>query len=196
MTVAEILAMPPEERAAAYAVAGGTGSRSDIDMSAVWIKVSAENGDISDNFTETDKFENYGTYSFVWQKTLKETPSRTDNGSMPQLRTIPFFITANLKIDFDLLSIDDYRRIMKLIYTGQNCYKVKAYDIVYDRMVIVEMYFQPEEMPKIFAIAEKVHGTGVSSNEVLDLVGVQDHTAQLVGTGNDNAQERYFGTNA
>lgn len=192
MTIAEILALPPEERAAAYAVYGGTGSRINIDISNIWIKVSNKDGDVTDDFTDADKFGNYGTYSFVWQKTLKESPSRADNGSLPQLRTIPFFITANLKIDFDLLSIDDYRRLMKLIYTGENCYKVKAYDIVYDRMVIVEMYFQPEEMPKIFALAERVHGMGAASGDVIELIGVQNHTAQLVGTGNDNARGRYF----
>lgn len=192
-TIAEILALPPEERAAAYAVSGGTGDRSDIDIGAVWIKVSNDDSDISDNFTEADKFENYGTYSFGWLKTLKESPSRSDNGSLPQLRNIPYFITANLNIDFDLLPIDDYRRLMKLIYTGENCYKVKAYDIVYDRMVIVQMYFKPEEMPKIFGIVERLQGTGTASDEVFDLIGVQNHTAQLVGTNNDNAQGRYFG---
>lgn len=195
-TIAEILALPPEDRAAAYAVAGGTGNRAAFDMNSFWIKPSKGNDDISDDFTDEDKFTGYSTTSFVWQKTLKETPSRTDDGSMPQLRNIPYFITANFKIDFDLLSIDDYRRIMKLIYTGDNCYKLKTYDNVYDRMVIVEVYFQPEELPKIFTISEKIHGTGEASGDVLEIIGVQNHTIQLVGTGNDNAQGRYFPTNA
>lgn len=194
MTIAEILALPPEERRKAYAVVNGTSNRSLIDISSVWIKVSNTDGDITDDFTDNDKFTNYGTYSFVWQKTLKESPERTDNGGLPQLRQIPYFITGNLKIDFDLLSIDDYRRLMKLIYTGNNCYKVKTYDIVFDRMIILEMYFQPEDLPKIFTMAERLHGIGASSEEWTDLIAVQSHTTQMVGTGNDNAQERYFGS--
>ena len=195
MNLLEILQLPPEERRKHYAVSGGI--RKDkygniIDIGHVWIKESKFNGDIADDFTDNDKFSNYGTYSFAWLKTLKESPSRMDNGGLPQLRNIPAFITGNLKIDFDLISIDDYRRHMKLIYeVKEHCYKVKSYDIAYDRMGIVEMYFQPEEMPKIFAISNQLQ-QGDNEN-VIDLIGVQNHVIQLVGTGNDNAQGRYFG---
>lgn len=192
-TLIEILSLPPEERRREYAVSGGVrkdANRNIIDIGNVWIKKSNSSDDITDNFTDNDKFNNYGTYSFVWQKTLKESPSRTDNGGLPQIRTIPYFITGHLKINFDLLSIDDYRRLMKLIYTGDNCYKVKAYDIVFDRMVIVEMYFQPEDLPTIYTISENLQQGG---DNIIDLVGVRSHTVEMVGTGNDNAQQRYFG---
>lgn len=198
-TIAEILALSPEKRRAAYAVTKGINDRSEIDISSVWIKrlpsgmVVVRDRDIpSDFFSENDKFTNYGTYSFVWQKTLKETPERADDGSISTLENAVYFITGNLKIDFDMLSIDDYRRIMKLIYSG-NVFLVKTYDIAYDRMIIIEMYFQPEDLPKIFTMAERLHGIGASSEEWLDLIGVQSHTVQMVGTGNDNAQRRYFG---
>ncbi len=196
MNLLEILQLPPEERRNKYAVSGNV--RKDqygnyIDIGHIWIKESKFKSDIVDNFTDSDKFSNYGTYSFVWQKTLKESPSRMDNGGLPQLRNIPSFITGNLKIDFDFISIDDYRRLMKLIYgVKEHCYKVKCYDIVYDRMVIIEMYIQPEEMPKIYAISDAIQ-IGNNDNEVIDLIGVQSHVIQLVGTGNDNAQGRYFG---
>lgn len=193
MTIAEILALPPQQRRAAYAVVNSTGERSDIDISNVWIKLSEVEGDITDDFTDDDKFTNYGTYSFVWQKTLKESPERTDSGALPQLWNLAYYITGNLKIDFDVMSIDDYRRIMKLIYTGNNCYKVKTYDIVFDRMIIIEMYFQPEDLPTIFTMAERLHGVGASSEEWTNLIAVQSYTTQMVGTGNDNAQQRYFG---
>lgn len=192
MTVQEILALSPEERRNAYAVVNGKGSRSDIDMSSVWIKISNIEGDATDDFTENDRFTNYGEYSFVWQKSLKESPERTDDGGAAGIRKIPSFLTANLKINFSLLSIDDYRRIMKLIYRGdENCYKVKAYDIVYDRMVIVEMYIHPEEMPKVFAIADRVHGLGASQDEWTSIIGVQDYTVQVTGTGLDDVKGRY-----
>lgn len=195
MNLLEILALPPEERRNKYAVSGSVRKDSNgnfIDIGHVWIKESKSNNDISDDFTDNDRFSNYGTYSFVWQKTLKESPSRMDNGGLPQLRNIPSFITGNLKINFDLISIDDYRRLMKLIYNvKEHCYKVKTYDIVYDRMVIIEMYIQPEEMPTIYAISD---GLQQGNNEdIIDLIGVRSHVIQLVGTGNDNAQGRYFG---
>lgn len=195
MNLLEILALPPEERRSKYAVSGNV--RKDqygnyIDIGHVWIKESKFKGDIADDFTDNDKFSNYGTYSFVWQKTLKESPSRMDNGGLPQLRNIPSFITGNLKINFDLISIDDYRRLMKLIYNvKEHCYKVKTYDIVYDRMVIIEMYIQPEEMPTIYAISDGLQQG--NNDDIIDLIGVRSHVIQLVGTGNDNAQGRYFG---
>lgn len=196
MNLLEILALSPEERRSKYAVSGNVRKDSNgnyIDIGHVWIKESKFKGDVSDDFTDNDKFSNYGNYSFVWQQTLRESPSRVDNGALPQLRNIPSFITGNLKIDFDFISIDDYRRLMKLIYgVKEHCYKVKCYDIVYDRMVIIEMYIQPEEMPKIYAISDAIQ-IGNNDNEVIDLIGVQSHVIQLVGTGNDNAQGRYFG---
>lgn len=197
MNLLEILALPPEERRSKYAVSGNV--RKDkygnfIDIGHIWIKESKDSSNVPKptDFTDNDKFSNYGTYSFVWQKTLKESPSRMDNGGLPQLRNIPSFITGNLKINFDLISIDDYRRLMKLIYgVKQHCYWVMDYDIVYDRMVIIEMYIQPEEMPTIYAISD---GLQQGNNEdIIDLIGVRSHVIQLVGTGNDNAQGRYFG---
>ena len=194
MNLLEILALPPEERRSKYAVSGNV--RKDkygnfIDIGHIWIKESKFKGDISDNFTDNDKFSNYGNYSFVWQLTLKESPSRMDNGGLPQLRNIPSFITGNLKIDFDFISIDDYRRLMKLIYgVKEHCYKVKCYDIVYDRMVIIEMYIQPEEMPKIYAISDAIQ-IGNNDDEVIDLIGVQNHVIELTGTGEDEPTQRY-----
>lgn len=194
MTIAEILALSPEERRKIYAVSGGVRRDTNgnvIDIGSVWIKPSTSSDDISDDFTNYDKFSGYGAYSFVWQKTLKESPSRMDDGGLPQLRHIPSFITGHLKIDFDLLSIDDYRRMMKLLYDNkEHSFKVKTYDIVYDRMVIIEMYFQPEDLPTIYSISENLQQGG---ENIVDLIGVRSHKVEMVGTGNDNAQQRYFG---
>lgn len=197
MNLIEILSLPPEERRQQYAVSGGVRTDANgktIDIGSVWIKPSKTTEsfiDSADDFSISDKFSDYGTYSFVWQKTLKESPSRADDGGLPQLPKIASFITAHLKINFDLLSIDDYRRIMKLLYENkEHCFKVKAYDLVYDRMVIVEMYFQPEDLPTIYTISENLQQGG---ENVIDLLGVKSHTVEMVGTGNDNAQGRYFG---
>lgn len=189
-TIAEILALPPEERARVYAVSGG--ARGNIDITNVWIKRSAKMGDYTDDFTDEDKFSNYGIYSFAWHRSDSEKMERTLNGTVSQIWDMPYFITGELSVDFGLMSIDDYRRIMKLIY-GRNCFKVKTYDIIYDRMIIIEMYFAPDEMPKLFTMVERLHGIGASSEDCIELIGVQDHKIQMVGTGNDEAQRRYFG---
>ncbi len=193
MNLLEILALPPEERRSKYAVSGNV--RKDqygnyIDIGHVWIKESKFKGDVLDDFTEDDEFTSYGVYSFVWHDTLKYSPSRADDGRA-YLRDIPSFITGNLKINFDFISIDDYRKFMRLIYKiRHHCYKVKAYDIVYDRMVIVEMYIHPTEMPKIYAISDAIQ-IGNNDDEVIDLIGVQNHVIELTGTGEDEPTQRY-----
>lgn len=193
MNLLEILQLPPEEKEAAYGVSGNRTDENGnvIDLTAVWIKRSSYKGDIEDNFTDNDKFTGYGKYSFSWQRSDESQMSRTSNGSLPQIWDMPYFIIGQLQINFDLLSIDDYRRIMKLIY-GRNCFKVKTYDDVYDRMIIIEMYFYPNELPKLFTMINQLHGLGTNKIGV-DLIGVQDHTIEMIGTNNDNAQQRYFG---
>lgn len=192
MNLLEILSLSPEEKRNKYAVSGNIRKDANgnfIDIGHVWIKESKSSSDMSDDFTDGDEFTSYGAYSFVWHDTLKYSPDRTDDGRV-YLRNIPSFITGYLKINFDFISIDDYRKFMRLIYrVRHHCYKVKAYDIVYDRMVIIEMYIHPTEMPKIYAISNAIQQG--NNDEVIDLIGIQNHVIELTGTGDDEPTKRY-----
>lgn len=127
------------------------------------------------NVTIDDKvFTNYQAFSFCWIKTLKEEPSRGDDGSIPDLDNYVWFLTPQLKINFSLLSIDDYRALMKMIYS-KNAFTVKCYDIVYEVETENQMYFAPEEMPKLYAITEAL-------NSAPTLIGVQDYVVEMIGT--------------
>lgn len=166
-TIAQILALSPEERKAEYAT---------NDISTVIIT----------NGTKTVTLRDYSTYSFVWEKSYVSSPKRASNGSMNNIQDCSTFITAHLKIDFSLISIDDYREIMKLVYSGSNEFIVSCYDIIYDRRISVKMYFATEELPKLWNIANKIQKSREEWEEWVDLVGVQGYTVELIGTNNDS----------
>lgn len=129
---------------------------------------------------------NYTAYSFVWEKSYVQSPSRTNSGAMSNINDCKTFVTGHFKIDFSLISIDDYRAIMKMVYSGVNEFEVTCYDIVYDRQVTLKMYFATEEMPKLWTIANKIQKSPEEWEEWVDLVGVQGYTVEMIGTNNDN----------
>lgn len=122
----------------------------------------------------------YSAFSFIEEKTFVTPPERSSSGAMTDIQDIPTFVTPHLKIDFSLLFIEDYRKLMNLIYE-QNEYVVQCYDIVKDKQVEHRMYFATEQMPKIYAIARELQGV---SDPVVELLGVQDYTVELIGTNN------------
>lgn len=129
-------------------------------------------------------FDNYGTYSFIWEKSYVKSPERSSDGSIGNLDSYSTFLTGHLKIDFSLMSIDYYRNLMKLIYNS-NEHIVECYDIVYNQWIKLKMYFTTEEMPKLWTIAHKLQKSKDEWDEWIDLVGVQDYTVEMVGTNND-----------
>ena len=130
--------------------------------------------DIHKVYIDGKVFSDYQAFSFCWIKTLKEEPSRGDDGSIPDLDNYVWFLTPQLKINFSLLSIDDYRAIMKMIYS-KNAHIVTCYDIIDDDWTTNEMYFAPEEMPKLYAITEALNSSPT-------LIGVQDYVVEMIGT--------------
>lgn len=154
-TIEEILRLSPEERRAEYQA---------IDIDKVII--------------DGNEFINYGEYSFLWEKTYVKSPVRaTGNGAINNLNSYSTFLTAHLKINFSLMSIDTYRRFMQLLYS-KNEFSVSCYDVVYNRTVEnIKMYFATEEMPKLWTIA-----TMLQSGNSVELLGVQNYTVEMVGT--------------
>lgn len=157
-TLKDILSLPLAERMQKYNVAN-------------------EGKKIHRVLIDGNEFTDYSAFSFIWEKTYVKSPVRSGDGSIGNLNSYPSFITPHLKIDFSMISIDDYRRLMKLMYS-KNEFKVTCYDVVYDTEVTNNMYFSTEEMPKLWAIARALN----SDDFCVELLGVQDFTIELVGT--------------
>lgn len=126
-------------------------------------------------------FKNYGAYHFIWEKSYNESPVRSIGGAIDNLNSQTTFLTGHLKLDFSVMSIDDYRAIMQLHYS-KNEFVVECYDVIYDKPIRLNMYFATEEMAKLRTIANKrLKGNG-EWEEYVDLVGVDGYTVELIGT--------------
>lgn len=121
-------------------------------------------------------FSGYGVFSFIWEKSYVKEPTRSGDGTIGNLNSYATFLTPHLKINFSMMSIDDYRTIMTLI-EEKNEFLVSCYDVVHNTISTNYMYFTTEEMPKLFALARALDG-----EEYVELLGVEDYTVEMVGT--------------
>lgn len=140
--------------------------------------------DIAEVKIDGNRFRNYGAYSFIWEKTFVKSPERSAYGSLGNLNSHATFLTPHLIMDFSVMSIDDYRKIMLLHY-GANEYTVECYDPIYNRPIKVKMYFATEEMAKLYTIAQNRLLPNGQWEEWVDLVGVTEYKVELIGTNND-----------
>lgn len=140
--------------------------------------------DIAEVKIDGNRFRNYGAYSFIWEKTFVKSPERSGDGSLGNLNSHSTFLTPHLIMDFSVMSIDDYRKIMLLHY-GANEYTVECYDPIYNRKIKVKMYFATEEMAKLYTIAQNRLLPNGQWEEWVDLVGVTEYKVELIGTNND-----------
>lgn len=140
--------------------------------------------DIDEVKIDGNRFRNYGAYSFIWEKTFVKSPERSGDGSLGNLNSYATFLTPHLIMDFSVMSIDDYRKIMLLHY-GANEYTVDCYDPIYNRKIKVKMYFATEEMAKLYTIAQNRLLPNGQWEEWVDLVGVTEYKVELIGTNND-----------
>lgn len=148
------------------------------------IKRQYEAVDIDFVLIDNNKFTNYGVYQFIWEKTFVKSPQRSSNGSIGNLNSYATFLTPHLILDFSVMSIDDYRKIMLLHY-GANEFTVECYDPIYNRKIKVKMYFGTEEMAKLYTISQNRLLPDGQWEEWVDLVGVTDYKVELIGTNND-----------
>ena len=140
--------------------------------------------DIAEVKIDGNRFRNYGAYSFIWEKTFVKSPERSADGSIGNLNSYATFLTPHLIMDFSVMSIDDYRKIMILHY-GANEFTVECYDPIYNRKIKVKMYFATEEMAKLYTIAQNRLLPNGQWEEWVDLVGVTEYKVELIGTNND-----------
>ena len=125
-------------------------------------------------------FTNYGAYSFIWEKTYIQSPSRAGDGSIRDLNAHATFLTGHLIIDFSVISIDDYRALMQLHYS-KNEFTVECYDPIYNKKVKLNMYFATEEMAKLHIINRKIWNND-EWQDWLILAGARDYQLEMIST--------------
>lgn len=114
--------------------------------------------------------QGYFDYSFIEEKSYFTQPVRTQDGSIRDIDSYTTFLTPRLIIRYNMMNIDDYRRLMKLLKSS-NSFNVEFYDIVEDKRVIHEMYAAPMQMPQIY-------------QRYLQVLGIREASVELIGTNN------------
>lgn len=114
--------------------------------------------------------QGYFEYSFLSERSYFEQPERSLNGSMENINTHATFLTPRLIIKYNMMNIEDYRKLMILLQ-NKNEFTVTCYDIVLDKRVTHKMYAAPTQMPIIY-------------QQYLMALGVQDFSLELIGTNN------------
>ena len=106
----------------------------------------------------------------VNSKTYVESPSRSNDGSMPNINDHDSFVVPRCKINFKYLKIEDYQRLCRVLNSA-NEFPVTYYDKESGEFVTHMMYVEPEEMKKIFNVGTYVFG-------------VLDYDVSFIGTLN------------
>ena len=112
----------------------------------------------------------YMEYSFLNEKSYFEQPTRSSNGAIENINSYATFLTPRLVIKYNMMNIEDYRKLMKLLQS-KNEFTVTCYDIVQDKRVTHKMYAAPSSMPIIY-------------QQYLMTLGVQEFSLELIGTNN------------
>ena len=149
---------------------------------------------ISHIVIDGNKFGGYKTFSSFWEKTYVKQPERSASGVIDNLNSYATFVTFHLKVDFAMMSIDDYRRLYNLML-DRNEFTVTAYNVLDNSTPhTCKMYFAPDQMPKLYAVARKLQGQG---DKYIEVLGVQDYTIELIGTNAsmDKVEIRYYDEN-
>lgn len=124
---------------------------------------------------DTETYTGYKGYSFFWELTLVSQPERSAGGVI-DLTSNAYFITPHLRIDFSLISYQDFMRLRqqqlsKLYFT------LKCFDTDFNRVIEEEVYFHPDTLPNFVTMARKLNG-----EKWLEILGAKDYTIELVGT--------------
>lgn len=139
--------------------------------------------DIEKVVIDGDTFTNYGNFQFVWEKSYVEEPKRSSGGNLGNLNSLSTFVTPHLIIDFSIMSIDDYRAIMRKDLE-RNEFIVECYDPIYNRKIKQKMYFATPQMAKLYTLNRK-RFDGEKWEEFIELAGVHEYTVEMIGTNND-----------
>lgn len=150
----------------------------DVDI----LKTEYEAVDIDKVVIDNDTYTNYGAYSFIWEKSYVKSPDRSANGSIGNLNSYATFVTPHLVIDFSIISIDDWRSIMRK-HLEKNEFTVKCYDTIYDKIIRAKMYFATEELPKLRTLNRRRFNSNKDEwEDFIAIAGVDSYKLEMIGT--------------
>ncbi|NCD00208.1 MAG: hypothetical protein EOL95_10985 [Bacteroidia bacterium] len=104
-------------------------------------------------------------------KTYVDEPTRSNDGSIPNINDYDTFVVPRCKVNFKYFKIEDYQRLCRVINSA-NEFPVIFWDKQFGTWVEHNMYCEPEEMAKMFNV-----GTSV--------FGVLDYEISFIGTLNN-----------
>ena len=121
-------------------------------------------------FDGTNELEitGYAEYSYLEEKSYKTQPVRTQDGAIQDIEEYSTFFTPRLIIKYNMMNIDDYRALMKML-KRRNGFIIKCYDVVEDAIARNQMYVATPSMPIIY-------------QQFLIALGVQEYNIELIGT--------------
>lgn len=101
--------------------------------------------------------------------TWTEEPTRSLDGSMPDINTIDRFPVPRVWLDFGYITIADYRRLLTAVSIAE--FTVSYYNLETDSVVSYKMYVHPLDRYKIY-------------NKGINLIGITGVGITLIGTLN------------
>lgn len=104
-------------------------------------------------------------------KNYVDSPTRMNDGSMPNLPDHDSFIVPRAKVNFKKFSIEDYQRLCRVINQA-NEFPVTYFDKQVGDFVTHNMYCEPEQMTRLFNVGTKI-------------IGVLNYEISFIGTLNN-----------
>ena len=132
-----------------------------------------ENKDLAKIWIGGEEFTGIGYQGLmtVNTKTYVEEPTRSNDGSIPNIDDHDTFIVPRCKVNFKFFNIRDYQRLCRVVNSA-NQFPVKFFDKQFGEFREYYMYAEPEEMAKMFNV-----GTSV--------IGLLDYEVSFIGTLNN-----------
>lgn len=117
----------------------------------------------------------FSDFTCINTKTYVEEPSRTLNGSIPNINDYETFNVARMKVTYDYMPIGVYRELVRLL-DSKNEHIVEYYDYELCEVVKHNMYLEPRDIVPM-------HNRGYS------IEGVKNVTFSFIDTLNEITQE-------
>lgn len=161
MTILEMLRLKPE-------------IRKNINMSSTLSQFSLDN----------EVYTGYNAFSFFWEFTYPNEPERSLGGVI-DLTNNAYFVTPHLKIDFSLMSYNDFMRL-RIQQLSKKTFTLKCHDTDFDQELEREVYFSPDTLPNFLTVGRTIGG-----EKYTELFGAKKYTVELIGT-NRNVTKNYI----